>query len=89
MVHREVLSQSVRLLIVVLARQKIEDRSHEETLNQERCARQAAWDLARNIYKLKNSDRTTFCTPIEDREHKEMIMAPAAAFVKKTRGARI
>ena len=31
----------------------------------ERCARKAAWDLAKNIYKLKNSDRTTFHTPIE------------------------
>ena len=29
------------------------ERSHEETLHQERCARKAAWDLARNIYKLK------------------------------------
>ena len=39
---------------------KFEDRSHEETLTQERCARKAAWDLAKNIYKLKNSDKATF-----------------------------
>ena len=32
---------------------------------QERCARKAAWDLARNIYKLKNSDKTTFYIPGE------------------------
>ena len=32
---------------------KFEDRSHEETLTQERCARKAVWDLAKNIYKLK------------------------------------
>ena len=32
----------------------------EETLHQERCAREAAWDLAKNIYKLKNADNTTF-----------------------------
>ena len=41
-------------------------RSHEkETLHQERCARKAAWDMARNTYKLKNLDKTTFYTPIE------------------------
>ena len=33
---------------------KFEDR---EILPQERCAREAAWDLAENIYKLKNSDK--------------------------------
>ena len=38
---------------------KFEDGSHEETLIQERCARKAAWDLMKNIYKLK-SDKTTF-----------------------------
>ena len=41
-------------------------RSHEkDTLHQERCARKAAWDMARNTYKLKNLDKTTFYTPIE------------------------
>ena len=44
---------------------KFEDRSHEETLIQERCARKAAWDLAKNIYKLKNSDKATFHLPGE------------------------
>ena len=44
---------------------KFGERSHEETLHQERCARKAAWDLAKNIYKLKYSDRTTLYTPIE------------------------
>ena len=33
----------------ILCAQKFEDRSHEETLTQERCARKAAWDLAKNI----------------------------------------
>ena len=32
---------------------KFEERSHEDTSYQERCARKAAWDLAKNIYKLK------------------------------------
>ena len=32
---------------------KFEDRSQEETEWQERCAREAAWRLAKNILKLK------------------------------------
>ena len=39
---------------------KFEDRSHEETLHQERCTRRAAWEMSKNIYKLKNSDKATF-----------------------------
>ena len=51
-VRREVLSKSVRLMSVALA-QKFEERSHEETLHQERCARKEAWDLAKQICKIK------------------------------------
>ena len=36
-----------------------------ETLTQERCARKAAWDLAKHTYKLKKSDKTTFYVPGE------------------------
>ena len=36
---------------------KFEERAHEETLHQEICARKASWDLAKNIYKLKNFDK--------------------------------
>ena len=32
---------------------KFEDRSQEETERQERCAREAAWRLAKNIPKIK------------------------------------
>ena len=39
---------------------KLEDRSHEETGRQQRCAQSKAWDLAQNIYKLKENDRDTF-----------------------------
>ena len=46
---------------------KFGERSHEETLHQERCARKAAWDLAKNIYKLKTSDKTMFCVPGEEK----------------------
>ena len=39
---------------------KMEDRSQEETERQERCAREAAWKLAKNILKLKEKDKTAF-----------------------------
>ena len=39
---------------------KFGERSHEEALHQERCARRVAWDLAKSTYKLKNSDKATF-----------------------------
>ena len=32
----------------------------DETLHQERCARGVAWDLAKSVSNLKNSDETTF-----------------------------
>ena len=32
---------------------------------QEGCARKAAWDLAKNVDKLKNSDKATFYVPGE------------------------
>ena len=39
---------------------KFEDRSQEETEWQERCAREAACRLAKNILKLKEEHKTTF-----------------------------
>ena len=39
---------------------KFEARSHEETERQQRCARSKAWDLVKNIHKLKENDRATF-----------------------------
>ena len=39
---------------------KFEDRSQEETEWQERCAREAAWKLAKNILKLKEKHNTAF-----------------------------
>ena len=44
-----------------------EERSQEETLHQESCARRVAWDLVKNICKLKNADKALFCTSIEAR----------------------
>ena len=42
---------------------KFEDRTHQETWQQERCARREAWNLARNVYKLKTKDKATFYSP--------------------------
>ena len=46
---------------------KFEDRSQEETEWQERCAREAAWRLARSILKLKEINRAAFFSPSENR----------------------
>ena len=45
---------------------KFEDRSHEETERQQRCARSKAWNIAKNMYKLKENDRATFYSPAEE-----------------------
>ena len=45
---------------------KFEDRSQEETEWQERCAREAAWKLAKNVLKLKEHERATFFSPSEN-----------------------
>ena len=42
---------------------KFEDRSHEETERQQRCAQSKAWNLVENMYKLKDKDKTTFYSP--------------------------
>ena len=44
---------------------KFEERTQDETLQQERCARRVAWDLAKHVYKLNKTDKATFCFPIE------------------------
>ena len=46
---------------------KFEDRFQEETEWQERCAREAAWKLAKNVLKLKEHERATFFSPSENR----------------------
>ena len=45
---------------------KFEDPSHEETERQQRCAQSKAWNLAKNIYKLKENDKATLCSPSEE-----------------------
>ena len=39
---------------------KLGDRSEEETLKQERCARRVAWEMAKHIRKLDERDKATF-----------------------------
>ena len=43
-----------------------EDRTHEETERQQRCARGKARNLPKNIYKLKEKDKATFYSPSEE-----------------------
>ena len=46
---------------------KFEDRSQEETEWQEQGAREAAWKLAKNVFKLKEYQRTTLFSSPENR----------------------
>ena len=46
---------------------KFEDRSQEETEWQERCAREAAWKLAKILLNLKVKHETAFFSPSENR----------------------
>ena len=45
---------------------KFEDRSQEETEWQEQGAREAAWKLAKNVFKLKEQERAAFFSPSEN-----------------------
>ena len=40
-----------------------EERTQDETLQQEKCARREAWDLAKNDYKLKKSEAWVMLVP--------------------------
>ena len=42
---------------------KYEERTLQETLRHERCARREAWDLAKHVYKLNTRDKATFHSP--------------------------
>ena len=46
---------------------KFEDRSQEETEWQEQGAREAAWKLAKNVFKLKEHERAAFFSSSENR----------------------
>ena len=46
---------------------KFEDRSQEETEWQEQGAREAAWKLAKSVFKLKEHERAAFFSSPENR----------------------
>ena len=45
---------------------KFEEKSQEETDSQQRCARSKAWNLAKNIYKLKEKEKAAFYSLSEE-----------------------
>ena len=64
---------------------KFEDRSQEETEWQERCAREAAWKLAKSVLNLQEQNKATFFSPSENRclpastlkpEERELLWTP-------------
>ena len=71
---------------------KFEDQSHEETERQQRCARSKAWNLAKNIYKLKEKGKASFYCPAEEwvlpaastkeREEREFVVDSRASMHK-------
>ena len=46
---------------------KLQDRSQEETEWQEQGAPEAAWKLAKSVFKLKEHQRAAFFSPSENR----------------------
>ena len=65
-VHRAASLQSVSLMSAIRAH-PFGERTPIDALQKERCARKAAWDLAKNVYKLNNTDKATFYFPVEVR----------------------
>ena len=61
---------------------KFEERTQDETLEQEQCARREAWDLANNVSWLKKEEKDTFYSPAEA----WVMLAPPSK--KKARSSR-
>ena len=59
-VHHEELSKSVRLMSVVLARQNSRKDHMRRLCTKKDAPAKQLGSLAKNIYKLKNSDKATF-----------------------------
>ena len=55
---------------------KFEGRSQEETEWQEQGAREAAWRLAKSVFKLKEQERATFFSPSENRSLRASTLKP-------------
>ena len=60
---------------------KFEDRSREETEWQELGAREAAWKLAKNVFKLKEYEKAAFFSPTEDKCLRASVLKPEREFV--------
>ena len=54
----------------------VEDRSQEETEWQEQSAREAAWKLAKNVFKIEEHQRATFFSSSENRCHPASTLKP-------------
>ena len=65
--HTKILDQNPSLGYICPGAPKFEDRSQEETEWQEQGAREAAWKLAKSVLNLKERDRATFFSPLENR----------------------
>ena len=61
---------------------KFEERTQDETLKQERCARRDARDLAKDVYKLKKGENRSILLS-------GRILGNAATLFNKSRRARI
>ena len=46
---------------------RVGERTQDETLDQERCAHRVPWNLAKNVYELKNTGEASFYSPFEAR----------------------
>ena len=57
-VHRKVIFSILNLMSVAPMPRKFEDKTEEETLKQERCARSDAWKMAISILKLEEKDKS-------------------------------
>ena len=64
---RSVMFAQVNLISAAPNAPNFEDRSQEETEWQEQGAREAAWKLAKRVLNLKEQERTTFFSPLENR----------------------
>ena len=53
--------------MILISVTKFEDRSQEETEWQERCAREAAWRLAKSFLNFQEKNKTAFFSPSENR----------------------
>ena len=59
--------KSVNLMSAIRALPDLRKERKTKTLQQEGCARRVAWNLAKRVYKLQNTGKASFYSPIEAR----------------------